>query len=116
MTLYQVEDDLGKKRDYSYVITFANDQIKWEGKIDKPIFHSKPENEDEIEVEIQTGTNWDVKELVFRDLGGLTGTFSKVFTSIRFKNVATKFKAVALVQDPTGRAVDQLEMEIPEGF
>merc|ERR1711935_97695 len=114
VTLYQTEDDQGKKMDYSYVITFENGHVKWEGKVDKPVFHSKPDNDDEIEVEIQTGTNWDVKELVFRDLGGLTGTFSKVFPSIRFKNVKSKFKAVALIQDPTGRAVDQLEMEIPE--
>jgi len=29
--------------------------------------------------------------------------------------VTEKFKAVALIQDPSGLPVDQLEMEIPEG-
>ena len=64
--------------DYSYVITFENGHVKWEGKVDKPVFHSKPDNDDEIEVEIQTGTNWDVKELVFRDLGQCFFKFSSI--------------------------------------
>ena len=48
-------------------------------------------------------------------LGGLSGPFSKVHASFRFKHVTEKFKAVALIQDPSGLPVDQLEMEIPEG-
>ena len=48
-------------------------------------------------------------------LGGISGPFSKVHASFRFKHVTEKFKAVALIQDPSGLPVDQLEMEIPEG-
>lgn len=38
------------------------------------IKHIQKENEniDEIDLEIKAGTNWDVKELVFRDPGMIT--------------------------------------------
>ena len=42
---------------------------RWEGYVQRK--HVPIVVEDEIEVEIQTGTNWDVKELVFRDPGQL---------------------------------------------
>ena len=68
VTIYQVENDEGKKTDFGYAVTFKNGDVKWEGYVQK--VHQKIEpSDDEIEVEIQTGTNWDVKELVFRDLG-----------------------------------------------
>lgn len=45
-------------------------QVTWEAFIK----HIQKENEniDEIDLEIKAGTNWDVKELVFRDPGMIT--------------------------------------------
>ena len=68
VTIYQVENDEGKKTDFGYAVTFKNGDVKWEGYV-KKVRETIDPSDDEIEVEIQTGTNWDVKELVFRDLG-----------------------------------------------
>ena len=38
----------------------------------QPTFLLSEENIDEIDLEIKAGTNWDVKELVFRDPGMIT--------------------------------------------
>jgi len=136
VTIYQVESSAGEKQIEGYVLTMVTGSETWEAFIKRCPNQIKTNN-DEIEVEIKTGTNWDVKELVFRDpgitynqmihnymthtnvlmicSGGLSGPFSKIYISLRFKNVSKQFKAVALVQDPSGLPVDELEMEIPEG-
>lgn len=63
----------------------------------------------------QIGTKWDVKELVFRDPGGLISTQLPIHASLRFHNVHEKFHAIAVIQDPSGTPADQIEMDIPEG-
>ncbi|CBY09500.1 unnamed protein product [Oikopleura dioica] len=75
----------------------------------------EPNNEsDEIPISIQIGTKWDVKELVFRDPGGLISTQLPIHASLRFHNVHEKFHAIAVIQDPSGTPADQIEMDIPE--
>ena len=69
VTVYQEESDLGKKTDYGYAVTFKSGDIKWEGFVKRHKTRVGVPSTDEIEVEIDTGTNWDVKELCFRDLG-----------------------------------------------
>lgn len=68
----------------------------------------------DIPVNIEVGTNWDVKELVFRDPGGVITTLNPIHVSFRFKNIREKIKVVAVVQDPAGVPADQIDMDIPE--
>ena len=75
----------------------------------------KAEEATDIPISIQVGTKWDVKELVFRDPGGLISTQLPIHASLRFHNVHEKFHAVAVIQDPSGQPADQIEMDIPEG-
>lgn len=119
VTIFQTEQNQ-VKTGYGYVMRFTSTDpatekpLVWESFVTPVRRQEETEEETDIKVEVSTGANWDVKELVFRDPGGIVGTFSPVHVSFRFKNVQKKFQAVAVVQDPSGYPADQLDMEIPE--
>ena len=71
VTIYQVESSAGEKQIEGYILTMVTGSETWEAFIKRcPNNPSSTRvDEDEMEVEIKTGTNWDVKELVFRDPG-----------------------------------------------
>ena len=68
VTVYQVESSAGEKEIEGYVLTMVTGSETWEAFV-KRCDESREGDKDEMEVEIKTGTNWDVKELVFRDPG-----------------------------------------------
>lgn len=65
--------------------------------------------------EVDVGSNWDVKELIFRDWGGIVTTSNKPHISVLWNQVTEAYKVVCMVIDPNGRLVTTADLTTAKG-
>ena len=58
--------------------------------------------------QVGVGSNWDVKELIFRDWGGVVTTDDKGHLSVMWHKVQSEFKVACIVVGPNGKIVTEV--------
>jgi len=65
--------------------------------------------------QVGVGSNWDVKELIFRDWGGIVTTDDKGHLSVMWHKVQSEFKVACIVVGPNGKIVTSADLTLAKG-